>query len=266
MDMTLEQYILNPMGKNNAVLNASTREIMRKDYMRRFDNLMLRENGKIEYYLYKDAKSNTYWAHIKVPSETVKEFYYDVVLKFYANQSTDAGGEDLFKYFVKFYSNDPAFVFTYAHTFLKNDLFIKELSSKMSRQALKKDAKEKNPGDNIGYVKTIYFAYLLLKNRNLNKKFKFEAESKSLDPKYLLVQIEDADTKIEKRQEEGSKVSKRKKVQVSNTSLKNMSRYFNSDTDASRIKVTTTRKVGTIQNKANSNIKSTKRTISTKRK
>lgn len=264
MNMTLEQYILNPMGKNNAVLNASTREIMRKDYMRRFDNLMLRENGKIEYYLYKDAKSNTYWAHIKVPSETVKDFYYDVVLKFYANQSTDAGGEDLFKYFVNFYSNDPAFVYTYAHTFLKNNLFIKELSSKMSRPALKKDAKEKNPGDNIGYVKTIYFAYLLLKNRNLNKKFKFEAESKPLDPKYLISQIENADIKIEKRQE--SKVSKRKKVQVSNTAINNMSKYFNSDTDASRLKVTTTQKVGTIQNKANSKIKSVRRTISTKRK
>ena len=79
MEMTLEQYILNPMGKNNAVLNASTREIMRKTYTSKFDNILLREHGKIEYYLYEDSKNNAYWMDAKIPSETVKNFYYDVV-------------------------------------------------------------------------------------------------------------------------------------------------------------------------------------------
>ena len=52
MEMTLEQYILNPMGKNNAVMNASTREIMRKTYIHKFDNLLLRESGYIKYTTY----------------------------------------------------------------------------------------------------------------------------------------------------------------------------------------------------------------------
>lgn len=252
MEMTFEQYINNPMGKNNAVLNANAREIMRKNYSAKFDNILLREHGKIEYYLYNDSKRNTYWVHIKVPSEVCKDFYYDVVLKFYADASIEDGGKDLFKYKVNFYSNDPSFVYTYAHVFLKNGLFIKELSSKMSKDALRKQAKEKNPGNNVGYVKSLYFAYLIMKNRNLNKISKFNSESKDLDPRYLLSQIENADEKIRKRQEEGEKYSKRKKIQVDKSTLNNMKKYMNSDLDLSRIQVTTTKKVSSIKSKNNS--------------
>lgn len=181
MNMTLEQYILNPMGKNNAVLSASAREIMRKTYSKKFDNILLREHGKIEYYLYKHSKNNTYYVYMKIPSEVVKDFYYDVVMKFSANEDVESGGTNLFKYNVQFYSNDPSFVYTYAHVFYKNNLFIKELAPKMSKEALKKEAKEKNPGNNVGYVKALYFAYLVMENRKLYKKSRFEAEAKELD-------------------------------------------------------------------------------------
>lgn len=263
MEMTFEQYISNPMGKNNAVLNSSARELMRRNYSAKFDNILLREHGKIEYYLYKDEKRNTYWAHIKVPSEVCKNFYYDVVLKFYAGSNVESGGNDLFKYNVNFYSNDPAFVYTYAHVFLKNNLFVKELSSKMSKEALRKQAKEKNPGNNIGYVKSLYFAYLIMKNKGLNKTLKFDGESKTLDPKYLLSQIEDADEKIRKRQEEGEKYSKKKKIQLDNSTMNRMKKYINDDTDLGRVQVTTTKKVGKIKSKNSINsvgsVKTTKR-------
>lgn len=258
MNMTLEQYILNPMGKNNAVLNASARESIRESYIKKFGNLMLRENGRIEYHLYKDSKSNTYWIYLKIPSETVRNFYYDVVLKFSADQKVENAGEDLFKYSVKFYSNDPAFVYTYAHVFLKNDLFIKELSTKMSKEAIRKNPKEKNPGNNIGYVKTIYFAYLFIKNRNLNKKVKFEAESKKFDLKLLLSSIEDADDKIRDRQEKGNKQPKeRKNIKIPQNDQE--------DNGGSNLKVRTTKTIGSI-GKRISNVKSVKKVGTIKRK
>ena len=266
MDMTFEQYIINPMGKNNAVLSANVREVTRLTYSKKFDNLMLREHGKVEYHLYTDQPNNTYWIHAKIPSETVKDFYYDVIVKFYTNQQVESGGKDLFKYFVKFYSNDPAFVYTYAHTFIKNELFVKELISKMSKEAIQKPAKEKNAGDNIGYVKTIYFLYLLMKNRGLNKTIRFEGEAKSLDLLEILKNVEDADDKINKRQEEGAKVSKRKKITLDKQTTKNISKYFNQDTNTDRLRVTTTKSAGKIQNKVSKNIKSTKRSGSVKRK
>lgn len=208
--MTLEQYILNPMGKNNAVLNATTREIIRSNYMKKFDAVLLRENGKIDYNLYYDKKNNAYWAHIKVPSEIVKNFYYDVVFKFTATQSVEEGGENLFKYNVNFFSNDPAFVYTYAHVFIKNEIFISELTKKMSKQAVKKDAVEKNPTHDVGYVKAIYFAYLYMVNKKINKVSRFTAEAKPFNLANLLKDIEDADIKIAKRQEEGAKKEKKR--------------------------------------------------------
>lgn len=254
MNMTLEQYILNPMGKDNAVLNARTREIMSMDYQKRFDNIMLRENGKIEYHLFKQPKSNVYWAYIKVPSEVVKNFYYDVVIKFIPDPAVSGFEQNLMKYNVQFFSNDPAFVFTYVHVFAKNNLFIKELSPKMSKKALRREPKEKNPGNNVGYVKSLYFAYLIIKNRGLDKLKRFEAEATSLDLGYLLNEIENADTKIDKRQTEGAKVSKRKKVESDSQTAKRVSKYA---TNMSRVNVTTTKRIGSIQNKANSTVKST---------
>lgn len=246
MDMTFEQYILNPMGKNNAVLNASTREIIRAEYIRKFDNILLRESGRIEYYLYTDSKSNTYWAHIKVPSEVVKDFYYDVVLKFYTDEKGLGAGQDLFKYNVNFYSNDPAFVFTYAHVFLVNKLFVKELSSKMSREAITKGPKEKNPSNSIGYVKALYFAYLIMQNKKLNKLSKFKGESKPLDIKSLVASVEDADEKIRQRQEKD--VSTKKKIVLDDNTMKNVSKYIGKDTNTDRLAVTTTKHIGTIKN------------------
>lgn len=264
MDMTFDQYILNPMGKNNAVLSSIARENIRKTYMVKFDNILLREHGRIEYNLYKDQKSNTYWAHIKVPSEVVKDFYYDVVLKFFANEKVGLGGEDLFKYQVKFYSNDPSFVYTYAHVFRNNNLFINELSSKMSKEALRKAPKEKNPTNDVGYVKALYFAYLIMQNRKLNKKSKFENESKPLDLKTLIYSIEDADEKIRKRQEEGAKVSKRKKIVVDKSTARNLIGNIKHDVNMDRLQVTTTKAVTKI--KRSTNINKSKTVGSVKRK
>lgn len=255
MNITLEQYILNPMGKNNAVLNATARESIRQNYVKKFGNVMLRENGKINYFLFKDEKRNTYWAYIKIPSETVRNFYYDVVLEFFTNQS--GGGDNLFDYNVRFFSNDPAFVYTYAHVFLKNDLFIKELSNKMSKQAIRKAPNEKNPTGNVGYVKSLYFAYLFMRNMGLNKKIKFEGESKKLDLNYLISQIMDADEKIRLRQEK--EPEKKERVGVKKVGIPIIQNSSNS------LGVKKTKTTSIIGNKI-SNIKSVKKVSTIKRK
>lgn len=204
--MTLEEYILNPMGRNNAVMNASAREYTRNNYKAKFDKIMLRENGKIDYFLYYDSKRNNYWAHFKIPSETVRKFYYDVILKFSAEANVPEGGLNLLKYNVQFFSNDPSFVYTYANVFYKNNLLIPELKPKMSKLALKKSPEEKNPNNLVGYVKTIYFAYLLIENRKLNSTNKFKGESKNFNLHKILTDTEDADKKVEEREEEGAKL------------------------------------------------------------
>lgn len=260
MEMTLNEYILNPMLKNNAILNATAREAIRIQYTSKWDNILLRENGKINYYLYTDS-NNRYWVHIKVPSELVPNFYYDVIFKFSPTQST-GGGNDLFKFNVQFFSNDPAFVYYFAYAFRKNNLFIDELRSKMSKEALTTPPKEKNPTESIGYVKTIYFAYLLLKERGLNKLLRFNGESKALNPQLFISMIEDADSKIKSRQELGSKISKKKKAVISNTALKNLKAVGGKNIDLSGTTIKTTKRIGAKK----STVKTTKSSPFTKKK
>ena len=260
--MTFDEYIINPMGKSNAVMSAAAREAQRKIYSNKFNNILLRENGKINYYIYK-GKGAEYWIHVKVPSEVVKNFYYDVVMKFTGDASLAASAAGLDKYQVQFYSNDPAFVYTYAYVFRSKGLFISELTSKMSRKALTGRPKEKNPENLVGYVKSLYFAYLFVKQRGLFSKIKFAA-APSIDLKYLLSQVEDADKKIQKREEEGAKVSSRKKTVVSEDDMRKIKSYGVSDDALSGITVSTTKKTGVAKTTAK-NSKFVKKTKSTKR-
>lgn len=211
MDITLEQYINNPQLKSNAVLNATAREAIRANYKERFDALMVREKGIINYRAYYDAKRNRVFVHFKIPSETVERFYYDVVFEFFANSDVTST-ENIFKYFVKFYSNDPAFVFTYAHSFLDNNLLIDELKSKMSRKAIKEKADEKNPYNQIGYVKTIYFAYLYMQERGIGRFTALTSGALTFSVSAIQSSVQNADEKVENRIAAGDKLNKLKKA------------------------------------------------------
>ena len=48
MDMTFDDYIQNPMGRENAVI--SNRNMYRDLYKAKLDKILVRENGKIEYH------------------------------------------------------------------------------------------------------------------------------------------------------------------------------------------------------------------------
>ncbi len=216
MEMSFRQYIDNPMGKRNAVF--SQRDIFKKLYTEKFDKVFLREAGKINFVLYIDKKKDQYIAHIKVPSETVKDFYYDAVILFYTNDPAIKTSPSLQDYSVKFFSNDPAFVFTYLRVFLKNDLFFEDLKPKSSKLALKKDPKEKNPYEVPGYSKILYFAYLFMKTKNLFTKSMYTQYAMPYDKKKLVDSVEHTDIKISKRQDLGEKQRKQavKEKKISN--------------------------------------------------
>lgn len=207
MKMTFEEYIKNPMGVKNAVF--SQREMYRTLYREKMDRILVRENGNIRYQLYTDKANNTFYVYIKIPSEVVPDFYYDTVVEFYGG---DAKSKSLKDYYVKFYSNDPAFVFTYAYSFIKNKIFITDLIPKMSREAVKNPAKIKNPKNLVGYVKSLYFAYLTMKKYGLFNKIAFEANSSSYNKKILLNEITPADVKIENRQLRGEEIRHEKEA------------------------------------------------------
>ena len=246
MEMSFQQYIDNPMGKRNAVF--SQREMYKALYTEKFDKVFLREAGKINFTLYIDKKKDRYVAHIKIPSETVKDFYYDAVILFYTNDAAKRSSPSLQDYFVKFFSNDPAFVFTYLRVFLKNDLFFEDLKPKSSKLALTRDPKEKNPYEVPGYSKILYFAYIFMKSKNLFYKSLYDSYAQPYDKKKLLDAVMHTDDKISLRQELG----KRKDSIVNNEEEKSGQRLQthpkqNIDSPSGNIKsVRTTRTVGQV--------------------
>lgn len=208
------------MQRAGRVYSATMRETQRKLYTDKFNAILMREGGNITYYKYYDKKNNVYYIHIKIPSETINDFYYDVVLKFYANSKVKDLGRDLSKYYVKFYSNDPSFVFTYAYVFNRAGLFVDELLSKMSKKAIRDAAKVTNPENQVGYVKSIYFAYLFMKNRNLFN-ISLWGDAIDYDKNRLLANVENADDKVTKRLQEGNSIIKKKtrEEEISNNKI-----------------------------------------------
>lgn len=210
MKTSFGEYIVNPMGNKNSVW--THRQMYEKMYTEKLDKILLREAGKIKYFLYFSKNENVYVVHMKIPSEVVDKFYYDTIIKF---EDGKGDSRTLQNYNVQFYSNDPRFVFTFAYVFKKNDMFIEEMTKKMSSKALKDRPKETNPTLEVGYVKSIYFAYILMTRYRLFDKIYFETYGKSASVKDIFKEIisntEDADKKVEDRKRLGEEIEKSKK-------------------------------------------------------
>ena len=251
MEITFYDYIQNPMGRENAVI--SNRVMYRNLYQDKLDKILVREAGKIDIKAYHVGKR--YICYLKIPSEVVNKFYYDVLIEFRPPKGI-LPEADLSKYLVRFYSNDPSFVYTFTHAFVKNDLFFKDFENKMSKKAIRERGKEKNPADQVGYVKSLYFAYLIMSKRGYFSKTKYvdKYSKASLDR-----EIEHADKKIKDRQEAAEKKSKeRRKERQATRKVSSPSNLPQPGPVMSGIRnVATTRKVGSV-GRVN-NIKKTKR-------
>ena len=257
MNMTYNDYIQNPMGRENAVYSA--RYMYRDLYTQKLDTIMVRENGKINYKLYY-TKDERYIVHMKIPSEVVPNFYYDTVIEFYTNNEVNKHSNSLDKYYTKFYSNDPSFVFTFAHAFIKNKMFVEDMIPKMSKEAVKNKARTKNPKDQVGYVKSIYFAYLLCKQYGLFSKSRFKSEGILYNKKYLLNDVEHADTKVQERTEKGEEIQKKKKIEKvkNNNKIKNDSENVKHTRPISNKAISNVRNVGFVKKTSANNIRKNK--------
>ena len=167
MEITFDDYVKNPTGGRSHMVGE--RDAAKAVYTDKFNKIMMKTAGAFRWWIYADPPSR-YVLYIKIPSESVTGLFYDVVIEFYTKDVVEKNFNRLDKYYVKFFSNDPNFVFTYAYTFKKNGLLIKELSSKISESALKEAPKKTNPTTSVGYVKSLYFAYLFWKMKGLNNK------------------------------------------------------------------------------------------------
>lgn len=238
--MSFDKYIDNPSGGATVITN---RNMYKDMYKSKFDRVLLRESGKIEWKVYyADDGQNSFYIYMKIPSEVIEKFYYDVVIRLFTTENKKKSNVNLREYAVEFYSNDPAFVYTFAHAFSKNHLFIKDLEPKMSKTALKDAAKIKNPKDNVWYVKSLYFAYLAMERYHLFNRSILKQHGKKYNKRELLSQITHATEKVEARQDAEEKLkkekSKAKKIERKDKPIQNKTTQTSNITKTSTVSKT----------------------------
>lgn len=254
--MSFDKYIDNPSGEASVVTN---RNMYKQMYQTKFDRILMRENGKVTYELYCANDANdSHYVYLKIPSEVISGFYYDVVVQLYTTDNRRKHSVSLREHQVRFYSNDPAFVYTFAHSFKVNDLFISDLERKMSQKALRFRAETKNPKDNVWYVKSLYFAYLAMEKYGLLTRSKFEQNAKKYNKNLLLGSIMQAEEKVKLRQELGERQEREKRKEIQEKKEKQQTKQPSNMST----KVSTVTRTSKVSNKS----KATKTTKSIKRK
>lgn len=175
--MTLEEYMNNPQGTSAVYSN---KEMYRNMYTDKLNKLLLKENGKFVTKFYKS--NNSYYIHVKVPSEIVDNFYYDVVFKIQR-------GSNLAKQPFRVFSNAPSFTFVFAYAFKSHKMLIEDFEEKYDKKVLNERPKEKNPKLEIGYEKSVCIAYLFLKNANFLNETYVSTYASSYNAKNVLKEI-----------------------------------------------------------------------------
>ena len=205
--MTFEDYIRNPVKKSSSTI--PMKEMYDRAYREKFDSLVAREAGGIKFHLCHEKGDKRYVMHALIPSEIVPHFTYDTIIEFSTDDNVLSQAQVLTNYEVKFYSNDPAFMFTYAYAFNKAGMLIPLLKSKTIDRCLSEAPKERNPYAQTGYVKSLYFAYLLYKWKGLNYKSAWLSYP-NVSYKDIIRSVMPAEHKIDMRVELGKKVQKEK--------------------------------------------------------
>lgn len=206
--LSFDKYIDNPSG-GQAFTN---RNLYKQMYKTKFDAVLVREQGQIKYNVFKTEDANdTYYIYIRVPSEVIDHFYYDVVIQLSTTVNEKKNNVNLREYMVRFYANDPAFVYTFAHAFKDHDLFIPDLAQKMSKIALREQPTVKNPTNNVWYVKSLFFAYLAMEKYQLFNRVMLNRHARKYRKSDLLSLITSADIKVKARQDAQEELNKKKK-------------------------------------------------------
>jgi len=150
--MDFYQYLQNPQGKYASYFAARYRLI--PELNDRYAKLTKGKNKDLWAVDFYEVRGRLY-CHIKMPSEThTGKIQYDVVIGFEKGKKFKPVG----RHDVQFFSNSPAFCFTYAYTYNKEDLFPIIMKPKLFKNNLKKPASIRNNKNVIGFEKSTQFA------------------------------------------------------------------------------------------------------------
>lgn len=194
--MTLGQYVQNPTGnKKSRAHMVGQAGLAKAMYTEKYNKVILKTAGAFAHRLFRAPDDSRFIIMIKIPSENVPEVMYDVGVEFYTENEVCMKETTLDRYFIRFFSNDPNFTFTYAFTYYKNEMIIPELKDKLSSQSLREPPKTTNPHEELGYCKSLYFAQLFIDMRGLTQKVLWHGAPK-ISKSALATDVMSAENKI----------------------------------------------------------------------
>ena len=221
--MKIQEYMKNPSGKG-AVLPG--RDIFIQNYDYRYQVLSKEKEFKMNIYTH----DKFVFYHVIIPSEgEYRENTYDVVIKFKPDRLSNKLDGSYKQYEIEFFSNSPAFAYTYAYVAKLNGYLVQELMDKYDEKLLSYPPTSRNPGMLFNFEKSIYFAckYILSNNQFLLKSY-VKSHSKKLTKKVLkeirtLSKIEE-EYKSEKNKKEERELKELKKNMENKSSIKSVNK------------------------------------------
>lgn len=133
---------------------------------------------------------------MKIPSETVPELLFDVVLQFTPLSNADAE-LTINHYSVQVFSNSPGFTFTYAYIYNKEGILIDFLRNKISSTAITTPPVIRNNEEIIGFEKSVYYALLYLKAMGYTYKSNLRRTSQIIkETSFLIRNVKSSESKM----------------------------------------------------------------------
>ncbi len=155
------------MGKGSTAVQ---NKLIKDDLDKRLEKLI--KEKKINVNVFTTKKMVIYFL-FTIGSESERDNTYDILLEFNPDAILESMALSLANYDLRFFSNCPSFVYTFANTFYKKDLLISGTEKLYSSIVLNQEAEIKNPNNIVNFEKSIYFAckYLELNPEMLLKPF-----------------------------------------------------------------------------------------------
>lgn len=157
-EYTLQSYLKNPVGAGAA--STPQRKAILDSLFAKY-RALLKAHHHFKASAYKVSDSVV--LHVRVPSESVEGVYYDVCIEFMDVGSTETS---VLTKKIKVFSNNFAFVYTYAYVMNQRDLLIEYFRSLLPKEVLSEPPKQRNPDETVNYEKSIVYAiYYIQENR-----------------------------------------------------------------------------------------------------
>lgn len=211
---TFEEFLNAPFGKP---------EIKSNEFEKKYKDSIAKKRIYIEGNTKVD---DNYFLHLKIGSDSNQGQFYDVVIMFFTDNEELKKGSSLEKYFIKFFSNSPSFIYQYAALYKQNGFLIEMLYEKLDPEYADKLPEKTNKDLKLSYDKSIYAALRYLQDHRatalgktvlaFNKRKKseefFRAIQDFADVK-LTQELRNLDKKIDKELDQKKKEKKEEKKQ-----------------------------------------------------